>query len=72
MKDLYNSVCDTPEDIDAWAHSQITEKTFETPEEVIAWLSKVTIEDVVATAKKVSLDTIYLLKADETNEEGAE
>ena len=72
MKDLYNSVCDTPEDIDAWAHSQITEKTFETPEEVIARLEKVTIDDVVATAKKVSLDTIYLLKADETNEEGAE
>ncbi len=72
MKDLYNSVCDTPEDIDAWAHSQITEKTFETPEEVIERLSKVTIDDVVATAKKVSLDTIYLLKADETNEEGAE
>lgn len=72
MKDLYNSVCDTPEDIDAWAHSQITEKVFETPEEVIARLSRVTIDDVVSTAKKVSLDTIYLLKADETIEEGAE
>lgn len=72
MKDLYNSVCDTPEDIDAWAHSQITEKVFETPEEVIVRLSRVTIDDVVSTAKKVSLDTIYLLKADETIEEGAE
>lgn len=70
MKDLYNSVCDTPEDIDAWAHSQITENMFETPTEVIERLSEVTVEDVIATAKKVSLDTIYLLKADETNEEG--
>ena len=72
MKDLYNSVCDTPEDIDIWCYSQITDDEFETPTEYLDALLKVTREDVIESAKKVTLDTIYLLKADKSEEEAAE
>ena len=63
MKDMLNSVCDTPEDIDAWAVSQITDDTFETPLELNARLESVTVEDVIEAAKAVTLDTVFMLKA---------
>ena len=65
MKDSFNSVCDTPEDIDGWISAQVTEPYFETPEEVLSGISKVTKEDVISAAKKVTLDTIFVLRAKE-------
>lgn len=68
MTDLYNSFCDTPEDIDLWAFSQIVEAVFVTPHDMIEKLSAVTKEQVVAAARAISLDTIFMLKATQEDE----
>ena len=65
MKDMLRSACDTPEDIDSWSASQITESRFEAPEEIEKRLMSVTESDVVEAAKRVTLDTVYLLKGTE-------
>lgn len=65
MKDMLRSACDTPEDIDSWSASQITESRFEAPEEIEKRLMNVTESDVVEAAKRVTLDTVYLLKGTE-------
>ena len=64
MKDTFNSVCDTPEDIDGWISAQVTDAHFETPEEVYERTTKVTREDIIRAAGKVTLDTIFVLKAE--------
>ena len=53
------------EDIDSWSASQITESRFEAPEEIEKRLMNVTESDVVEAAKRVTLDTVYLLKGTE-------
>lgn len=65
MRDSFSSTCDTPEDIDAWAFSQICNPSFETPDEIIAKLEKVTEEEIAAAAKAVTLDTVFMLKGEE-------
>lgn len=67
MKDTFSGACDTPEDIDSWSAAQITEKRFETPEEIINRLMNVTESDVIEMAKRVTLDTVYMLKGTEDN-----
>lgn len=65
MKDTLSSACDTPEDIDAWSAAQITDDKFETPEETIDRLMRVTEDDVIKMAKRMTLDTVYMLKGTE-------
>lgn len=65
LLDRYHSVSDTPEEIEGWAHMQICDPRFKTAEEVADSLLSVTREDVLAAARTVKLDTVFLLKEKE-------
>lgn len=60
----------TPEGICAWYASQVLEDEILTTESLVEEIEKVTMEQVCDAAKKLSIDTIYMLSAEE--EEGAE
>ncbi len=49
--------------------SQCTAEKFITPEEYIEMAEKVTREDIIAAAKNVSLDTVYILKGEKEDRE---
>ncbi len=51
----------TPEEICDWYSVQILENELETPEKAIEGVLSVTAEDISEAAKKVVLDTIYML-----------
>ena len=55
----------TPEGILGWYSSQVTSDEIMTPEEVVSGIEQVTMEDVCAAAKKLSIDTIFMLSAQE-------
>ena len=69
MKDGFNSVFDTPEEIDGWFLTQICDPVFETPAELVERLTAVTVEDVVKAAQSIQLDTIYMLAGTATDDE---
>lgn len=60
----------TPEGICAWYASQVLEDEILTTESLVEEIEKVTMEQVCEAAKKLSIDTIYMLSAE--GEEGAE
>ncbi len=60
----------TPEGICSWYASQVLEDEIVTPESMIEGIDAVTMEQVCDAAKKLSIDTIFMLKAQE--EEDAE
>lgn len=53
----------TPEDICAWYASQVLEEEIVTPESMVEGIETVTMEQVCAAAKKISIDSIFMLKA---------
>ena len=55
----------TPEGICSWYASQLLEEEIITPEYMIEGVEAVTMEQVCEAAKKLSIDTIYMLKAQE-------
>lgn len=61
----------TPEGICAWYASQVLEDEILTTDSLIEDIEKVTMEQVCEAAKKLSIDTIFMLSAEE-GEEGAE
>lgn len=65
LKDTLLRVLDTPEDIDAWGYAQITEKLFKFPDVLAKEIDKVTCDEVKEAAKRVTLDTIYMLSKEE-------
>jgi predicted Zn-dependent peptidase len=62
LEDRYHSVSDSPDDIEGWAHVRICDPQFKTPQEIADALQAVTAEQVIAAAKTVKLDTVFLLK----------
>ena len=58
----------TPEGICSWYASQLLEEEIITPEYMIEGVEAVTMEQVCEAAKKLSIDTIYMLKAQEDAE----
>ena len=58
----------TPEGILGWYSSQVTSDEILTPEEVVCGIEQVTMEDVCTAAKKLSIDTIFMLSAQEEAE----
>lgn len=63
--DSLRGVCDTPDGIDAFLNTKIDEEIIPI-EEIIANYEKVTREDIVEAAKKMSLDTVYMLAGKES------
>ncbi len=62
----------TPEGICSWYAAQVLEDELITPEEKISGIESVTMEQVCEAAKKLSIDTIFMLKAQEGEESGNE
>lgn len=58
----------TPEGICSWYSSQMLQEEILTPEDMISGVETVTMEQVCEAAKKLSIDTIYMLKAQEEAE----
>ena len=58
----------TPEGICAWYASQLLQEEIITPEYMIEGIETVTMEQVCEAAKKLSIDTIFMLKAQEEAE----
>lgn len=53
----------TPEGICSWYAAQVFQDEIITPEDMISGVETVTMEQVCEAAKKLSIDTIYMLKA---------
>ncbi len=53
----------TPEGICSWYASQVTEDEILTTDSLVGDIEKVTMDDVCAAAKKLSIDTIFMLSA---------
>lgn len=58
----------TPEGILGWYSSQVTCDEVITPEEMVNGIEQVTMDDVCAAAKKLSVDTVFMLSAQEEAE----
>ncbi|MBO5229973.1 MAG: insulinase family protein [Clostridia bacterium] len=58
----------TPEGICSWYASQVLEDKILTPASIIEGVEAVTMEQVCEAAKKLSIDTIFMLKAQEEAE----
>ncbi|MBQ8925381.1 MAG: insulinase family protein [Clostridia bacterium] len=70
MEDFFLSVFDTPEELDGWLFSQVTDDEFQTPEDLVADMKQVTVEQVIEMANNISLDTVFLLKGTGTADDG--
>ena len=70
MEDFFLSVFDTPEELDGWLFSQVADDDFQTPEDLVADMKQVTVEQVVEMANNMTLDTVFLLKGTGTADDG--
>ena len=70
MEDFFLSVFDTPEELDGWLFSQVTDDEFQTPEDLVADMKEVTVDQVIEMANNISLDTVFLLKGTGTGDDG--
>ena len=70
MEDFFLSVFDTPEELDGWLFSQVTDDEFQTPQDLVADLKEVTVDQVIEMANNISLDTVFLLKGTGTGDDG--
>ena len=50
--------------------SQVTDDEFQTPEDLVADMKEVTVEQVIEMANNISLDTVFLLKGTGTGGDG--
>lgn len=62
LRDSFQSVEDAPEDIDGWYFSELLDDPFQTPSELVQQFTSVTTEEVIAAAKTLQLDTVFLLE----------
>lgn len=69
LTDRYNSIGDTPNDLDYWFSQQIVTGKLKTPEEYSENIRKVTRDDVIKAAKRVTLDSVFMLKGVKEQEE---
>ncbi len=59
----FYAVMDTVGGICLWYSSQLMDATVDSPDEAARKINAVTKEDIVAAAKKLELDTVYILKS---------
>ena len=65
IQNSFRTVSDRVTGIATWYENQYFDDTLVTPEESADAAGKVTREEVVAAAKRLTLDTIYLLTGEE-------
>ncbi len=61
--DRLKAVADTPESLENWYLPQMLRDEIYTPEEYAEKLNAVTREDIIAAAKKVTFDTVFILES---------
>ena len=59
----------TPEGILGWYSAQVLCDEIMTPEDMVSGIEQVTMDDVCAAAKKLSVDTVFMLSAQEEAED---
>lgn len=62
LEDGFRSVSDSAESVASWFTSQVCSDEFLYPEDFIEQFKKVTREDIIAAAKSVTLDTVFMLE----------
>lgn len=62
--DTLDSVADTPGGLESWYAARLTDEEFVTPAQVAEETRGVTVEQLQACARRVSLDTVYRLVAE--------
>ena len=70
--DSIRTVADTPESLANWYSTGLVRGEHPSPEEICERISAVTRDEVIAAAKGVSLDTIYLLASSSEGKEAAQ
>lgn len=65
LADDYERLGGTPEELDDWYAFRLLEEAPAAPQSLAAQIRKVTREQAVEAAQKVTLDTIYLLMGEE-------
>ncbi len=63
------SIGDSPASTEVWYLSRVLEGTMKTPEQMISELCAVTFDDVCTAAKKITLDTVYILTSEDHDNE---
>ena len=58
----YHTSNDTVSGIEAWYSAQLFEDSFKTIEEMAETINAITKEEIIAAAKMLTLDTVYVLK----------
>ncbi|MBE6825189.1 MAG: insulinase family protein [Ruminococcaceae bacterium] len=69
MSNAFYSSCDTVGGINAYYMSQMLDSVVYTPQEAVDKVNSITKEDVIACAKKLTLDTVFTLTGVSKNEE---
>lgn len=64
----YNSLFDSPSSLDGWYTGRLMAKINSSPEEAIELAKRVTKEDVINAAQKITADTVYFMKAGKADE----
>ena len=63
MRERWMSSVDSPTGICSWYNSMVLDKELRSPEELVLQLENVTREEICAAAKRMSLETVYMLSA---------
>ncbi len=68
----YRQMEDSQNSMEAFAFGKLMNGTAETPEEEMAYISAVTVSDVVAVARTFAPDTVFFLRGTQADSEGEE
>ncbi len=63
MRERWMSSVDSPTGICSWYNSMVLDKELRSPEELVLQIENVTREEICAAAKRMSLETVYMLSA---------
>ena len=62
LRNGYREITDSPAAISSWYLGRISTGKYESPEDAILSMEKVTAEDVIKVARDIRLDTVYFLE----------
>ncbi len=62
LEDSFKSVSDSPESLDAWFMAQCVSGAYYKPEHFIEGFKSVERDEIIETAKQVTLDTVFMLE----------
>lgn len=72
IEDGYNGISDSAGGLEAWYLGRMMNGLESSPEQTLEQIKKVTREDVVEAAKKVTLDTVYFMRGTLQQEDGSD